>query len=301
MKATSTGSVGGRPTVMSTNGVVSSGHYIATQIGIDTLRRGGNAFDAAAAVGFALSLLHPHQNGIGGEVPTLVYSATDGKVSAVSGHGIAPAAATIALMRDEYGLRLVPGDGLLPALVPCMPATWILILERFGKLRLADVLTPSIRLAEEGYPVFDALRNAITNLAERMKREWPASAEVFLHGGKVPANGALIRNPDWARTFKRLLRAEARHRNRKRGLRAARDEFYLGPIARKIARFCRSTAVPDASGKSHRGLLTEDDLSVFAAWAEVRLHLDASGVATLGVGVGASLRIASPASKVEGD
>ncbi|MHC4714261.1 MAG: gamma-glutamyltransferase family protein [Planctomycetota bacterium] len=265
MPNTSTGSSGGRPVVMSTKGVVSSGHYLATQIGIDVLRRGGNAFDAAAAIGFALSLVHPHQNGIGGEVPTLVYSARDGRAFAVSGHGTAPAAATIALFRDEYGLEIIPGDGFLPALVPCMPATWILVLERFGTMRLADVLMPTIRLAEEGFPVYDALRNAIEKLAERMKKEWPSSAAIYLRGGGAPQNGALIRNADWARTFKRLVRAETRCRGRKRGLRAARDEFYRGPIARKVVRFCRSTAVPDASGKAHRGLLTGEDFAAYRA------------------------------------
>ena len=114
---TSTGSKGGRPLIMSTRGVVSSGHYLASEIGIDILRQGGNAMDAAAAVGFALAVLKPHQNGIGGEVPMLVYSAEDRKVWAISGHGIAPRAATVALFQG-YGLDVIPGDGFLPAIVP---------------------------------------------------------------------------------------------------------------------------------------------------------------------------------------
>jgi len=268
MARTTTGSTGGRPMVMSTRGVVSSGHYLATGIGIDILRRGGNAFDAAAATGFALALTKPHQNGIGGEMPTLLYEAASGAVHAVSGHGTAPAAATIALYRDEYGLELIPGDGLLGATVPPAPASWILILERFGTMRLADVLGPSIDLAENGFPMYDALHNSIQNVAERMKRQWPSSAEIFLAGGRAPRSGEVFRNPDWARTFNRLLRAERRHKGRKRGLAAARAEVYEGKIAREVAKFCRNNSFPDASGKSHGGLLTEDDFAAFEARVE---------------------------------
>ena len=99
--------------IMSTRGVVSSGHYLATEIGVDVLRRGGNAMDAAAATGFALTVLQPHHNGIAGEAPALVYSATERKVYAISGHGTAPAAATLHRFL-EYGLYVIPGDGLLP-------------------------------------------------------------------------------------------------------------------------------------------------------------------------------------------
>ena len=92
---TSTGSKGGRPLIMSTRGVVSSGNYLASEIGIDILRQGGNAMDAAAAVGFALAVLKPHQNGIAGEVPILAYSAREDHIWAASGNGIAPSAATL--------------------------------------------------------------------------------------------------------------------------------------------------------------------------------------------------------------
>ena len=90
-----TGGDGGRPMVMGRRGVVSSGHYLATECGMAILRSGGNAVDAAAATGFALTLLQPHQNGIGGEAPSLFYEAATRRVHAVSGHGIAPRDATI--------------------------------------------------------------------------------------------------------------------------------------------------------------------------------------------------------------
>ncbi len=268
MAKTSTGSMGGRPMVMSARGVVSSGHYLATGIGADILRRGGNAFDAAAGAGFALALLKPHQNGIGGEIPALLFDAATSRVYAVSGHGTAPAAATMSLYRDEYGLEIIPGDGLLPSLVPCAPASWIFILEHFGTMRLGDVIAGALDLAENGFPMYDHLHASISRTADRMKREWPSSAEVFLPGGRAPAPGELFRNPDWARTFKRLVRAEGRHKARKRGLAAAREEFYEGKVAREVAKFCRNESFPDASGASHGGLLTEEDFAAF----EVRLE-----------------------------
>lgn len=273
-----TGPTGGRAMVMSTRGVVSSGHYLATETGIDILRRGGNAMDAAAAVGFALAVLMPHQNGIGGEAPTLVWSARDATAIAVSGNGIAPAAATIALYRDEYGLEIIPGDGLLGALVPCAPATWILLVERFGKMRLADVLAPAVALAAEGFPMYDALHSGIRTSAKRFRREWPSSAEVFAPGGQVPPVGSIWRQRDWAHTFRRLLRAEGRFKTRKSGLRAAHNEFYRGAIARKIADFCRDNSFKDASGKSHSGLLTVDDFASFRARIEKPLSVTFRGI-----------------------
>ena len=262
MSETTTGSRGGRPMVMSGRGVVSSGHYLATEIGIDVLRRGGNAADAAAAVGFALTVLKPHQNGIGGEVPTLVYSADEGKVWAVSGHGVAPRAATIETFRG-HGLEIIPGDGFLPAIVPPAAASWILLLRRLGTMRLAEALRPAAELAAEGFPMYGALHNSIANQAERFRTEWPSSAAVFLPSDSPPPIGALWQQPDWAATFQRLVDADGQHRDREDGLRAAHDEFYRGEIAKRIVEFARSSPVRDASGQAHAALLTREDFAEF--------------------------------------
>jgi len=264
---TTTGPTGGRPMIMATRGVVSSGHYLATEIGVGILRRGGNAFDAAAAVGFALALLKPHQNGIGGEVPMVVYSAVEGKAWAVSGHGVAPAAATTGKFR-ELGIELIPGDGFLPAVVPPAVSSWIVLLERFGTLRLADVLGPAAELAERGFPMYDALHGSIANAAKRFRTEWPTSAETFLPGGKAPAAGTVWANPGWAATFRLLIEAEAAHDDRAAGLAAAHDVFYRGEIAERIVAFASSTAVRDASGRSHKALLSIEDLAGFRAHVE---------------------------------
>jgi len=264
---TSTGSTGGRPMIMSGRGVVSSGHYLATEIGIDVLRRGGNAMDAAAAVGFALAMTVPDQNGIGGEAPTLVYSSEDNATYAISGNGTAPAGATIERYR-EMGVDLIPGDGFLGALVPCAPATWIALLRRFGTMALEDVLGPAVELAERGTPMYNKLHNAIAGCAERFRDEWPSSAEVYLPGGDVPPVGTIWRQPDWAATFRKLIDASRRFDKREDGLRAAHDAFYRGEIAEQIVAFSAGAPVRDASGKAHAALLTVKDFARFQARIE---------------------------------
>ncbi len=277
MRKTSTGSTGGRPTILATRGVVSSGHYLATEVGMQVLRRGGNAMDAAAAVGFALALLKPHQNGIGGEVPMLVYSAAEQKAWAISGHGVAPREATIQHFRG-LGLEVIPGDGFLPAIVPPAVASWICLLDRFGTMRLGEVLAPAVELAERGFVMYDALYKAIANNAGRLRAEWPSSAEVFLAKGRPPPVGRVWSNPGWAATFRRLLEADARHSDRRAGLRAAGEAFYRGRIAEEIVQFCRSTPVRDASGRAHAGLLTTEDFGEFRAEIEEPVHADFGGL-----------------------
>ena len=283
MPTTSTGATGGRPTIMGTHAVVTSGHYLATQIGLDALKRGGNAADAAAAVGFALTVLKPHQNGIAGECPMLVYSVEDRNVWAVSGHGVAPREATLERYQG-YGIDLIPGDGFLGAIVPPAVASWVKLLDRFGTMRLADVLAPAVELARDGLPMYDALRNSIAGRAERFREEWPSSAAKFLPDGEPPAVGTVWRQPDWAATMQRLIDADQQHRKREDGLRAAHDEFYQGDIARTICEFCRTTPVKDASGKSHTGLLAPDDFSEFEAHVEDPVHTTYRGVAVFKCG-----------------
>jgi len=274
---TTTGSSGGRPMIMSARGVVSSGHYLATEIGLDVLRDGGNAFDAAAATGFALTVLMPHQNGIGGEVPMVVYSSADKKVWVVSGHGIAPRAATIERYL-EMGIRVIPGDGFLPALVPPAFGSWILLLRKFGSLRLSRLLAPVIELTRIGFPMYDALHASIAGSANRFRDEWPSSAEVFLVNGEPPKPGAIWRQPDWAATFDRLRALDEKHGQRDDGLRAACDAFYRGEIAERIVAFAQATHVRDASGQAHNGLLTLEDFSDFNPRLEEPARTDYHGI-----------------------
>ena len=274
---TTTGDSGGRPMFMSTRGVVTSGHYLATSIGVDVLRRGGNAMDAAAATGFALAVLQPNQNGIAGEAPMLVYSTAQNKVHAISGHGTAPAEATLERFL-EYGFDLIPGDGFLPAIVPATVAAHICLLQNFGTMRLADVLAPAVELARNGFPMYEALHNSIKKRARRFRNEWPTSAEAFMPGGKPVPVGAVFRQPDWARTLGRLVAADRRFKRRDAGLRAAYNEFYRGKIAETIVEFCRNNAIRDASGEAHAGLLSREDFDTYTPVVEESVCTEYRGV-----------------------
>src|SRR5262249_9126023 len=159
---------------------------------------------------------------------------------ALSGHGTAPAAMTLDWFRNQ-GIRLIPGDGLLPATVPAAAEVWITALEQFGTLPLATVLAPALELAEEGFALDSKLCQTIANSERRFREEWPGSAAIYLAEGRVPRPGDRLRQADWARSIGQLVTAEreAAGRGRSAGLQAARDVFYRGPIAERIAEFVR--------------------------------------------------------------
>ena len=159
-----------RPTLQGFGGAVSAGHYLATQIGAQVLAEGGNAADAACAMGFALQVLEPTQNGPAGEVPILVYVAAEDRTYALSGQGPAPAAASIAAMR-ERGIESIPPDGLLAATIPAALDAWCQLLERFGTRRLADVIAPARGLAERGFPMYRFLQVVLKAVEERVPDE----------------------------------------------------------------------------------------------------------------------------------
>ena len=141
---------------MGTRGVVTSGHYLATAAGFRIMNQGGNAIDAAAAMSFCLNLLEPQSNGIGGEVPVLIYSAKQEKTFAVSGMGWSPKNFSIEWCRD-HKIDLIPGDGYLPACVPATVDTWATSVAQFGSMSFAQILQPAIELAEHGFPVYLSL------------------------------------------------------------------------------------------------------------------------------------------------
>jgi gamma-glutamyltranspeptidase/glutathione hydrolase len=203
-----------RPEIEGTFGVVTSTHWIATAVGMATLEKGGNAFDAAIATAFTLQVVEPHLNGPGGDVPVLVFDVRRGRPEVICGQGVAPAAATIAHYRD-LGLDMVPGTGLLAACVPGTFETWMLLLRDYGTLRLADVLTPAIEYAHDGHPLAERASATIASVADLFRTCWPTSAAVYLPGGAVPAPGAMFANTTLARTYARIL-AEAEGAGRDR-------------------------------------------------------------------------------------
>lgn len=269
----------GRPAVMGRRGVIASGHYLASAAGFRVMEQGGNAFDAAVASGFCLNLLEPHQNGLGGEAPTVVYPAKEKKAFAVSGMGWSPKALTIGWCK-EHGIDMIPGNGYLPACVPAMVDTWATLLARWGTMSLAQVLAPAIELAEEGFPLYPELRTFFVDNRARLIDLYPTTAEVFLRDGQVPEVGEIIRNPSLANTLRLMCRAEeeAKHKGRVAGIEAARDVFYKGEIAERIIEFTASNPVEDASGKAHTGLLSYEDFAEWHAQVEEPASIDYRGL-----------------------
>ena len=268
-----------RPVVYGRRGVVTSGHYLATGAGLRILEQGGNAIDAAAAMCFCLNLLEPQFNGLGGEVPVLIYSAKERKCFAVCGLGWSPSALTISYCRDQ-GLDLLPYDGYLPATTPAVVDTWAVALSRFGSMRFSQILQPAIELAEGGYPVHPELHQFLQASARRIAERYPTTARIYYPGGQVPATGELLRNPDWANTLRRLCAAEeaASARGRAAGLAAARDLFYTGEIAERIVSFVSTSPVVDVTGVARRALLSYEDLAEWHATIEEPLTFTYRGL-----------------------
>ena len=266
-----------RPEIRGTHGMVASTHYLATMAGWRILELGGNAFDAAVATGLALQVVHPYQNGPGGDLPIVLYNAQTSKVEVICGQGVSPAAATIDTYRS-LGLDLVPGTGLLAPCVPGAFGAWMLLLRDYGRLSLRDVIEPAIGYARDGYAVVPMMRSIIEGVAELFRTAWPSSAETWLVNGEAPVVGNQHRTPVLAATYQRLLdEAEAAGGDREDTIEAAHRVFYEGFIAEEIDRFCRETKWLDSSGRPHGGLLTGDDMANWRATVEEPATYDYAG------------------------
>jgi gamma-glutamyltranspeptidase / glutathione hydrolase len=272
------GSFTTRPEILGTFGVVATTHWLATTTGMAILERGGNAFDAAVAAGFALQVVEPHLNGLLGDMTVLLARGDDGKPRVVCGQGVAPAGATLEHYRG-LGLDLVPGSGLLAAVVPGAFDAWMLLLRDYGTLALEDVLSPAIGFAEQGYPLVPNISSTIDTVADLFREEWPTSAAIYLPGGEVPSPGTLFRNPALAATYRRIrAEGEAAGGNRERRIEAARRSFRGGFVGEAVDSFCRDNALLDSSGERHRGLLTGADMAGWEATEELPLTYDYGGL-----------------------
>jgi gamma-glutamyltranspeptidase / glutathione hydrolase len=269
-----------RPVYMGTHGVIVAGHYLGAMAGNRMFERGGNAIDAGVASGFALAVLEPAQFSIGGEAPILLRQGSSGHVVAISGQGQAPRAATVQRFR-EMGLALVPGDGLLAATVPAVVGTLATALAHFGTRSLSEVLAPAIDLATGGFGMYPYLKQLLVDTADRMRREWPTSADVFLTRGAVPELGSLLKQPELAATLQSLADAEDHRRalgdSRTEAILAASDHFYRGPVAHALVDFCQGSEFPDASGHSHHGLLALEDFAAYTTRLEEPVGVDYRG------------------------
>src|ERR1700730_4364158 len=263
-----------RPEIEGTLGVVTSTHWIAPAIGMATLEKGGNAFDAAVATAFTLQVVEPHLNGPGGDVPAIVYDVRRSKPEVICGQGPAPAGATIGHYRRE-GLELVPGTGLLAACVPRTFETWMLLLRDYGALSLREVLSPAIGYAQNGYPLVERANATIATVAELFRTYWPTSAAVYLPTTTVPPTGTLFTNQPLAATYLRILKeAESAGGDRVAQIERARASWSRGFVAEAIERFCRTQEIMDTSGMRHRGVLTADDMARWTARVEAPLTYD---------------------------
>lgn len=211
---------GSRSPVMAPHGMVAGSQPLAVQVGVDILKAGGNAIDAAVAVNAMLGLVEPHMNGVGGDLFALVWHADSEQLYALNGTGRAPASLNAGVYHEQ-GLDRVPGSGPLSWTVPGAVDGWEQLIDRFGSMELAQILAPAIGYAREGFPVSEIIAGQWQAEAERLA-EWPGSASTYLPDGRAPVAGQLFRNPDLATVYESIARD-------------GRDAFYQGAIAGRIA------------------------------------------------------------------
>jgi gamma-glutamyltranspeptidase/glutathione hydrolase len=184
---------------------IATGHHLATEAGFEVLRQGGNAFDAAVAVSAALSVVEPISSGIGGGGFFLLHDAKSGRDVFIDARETAPESATPAAYLDAKGEldRDRAENGPWSAGIPGLPAALVHVSEKYGRLPLRTTLAPAIRLAREGFPIYDRLARGYGSRREVMER-YPGTRAVFLADGDPPEVGEILRQPDLARTLERL-------------------------------------------------------------------------------------------------
>ncbi|MFT2017493.1 gamma-glutamyltransferase [Streptomyces sp. 796.1] len=241
------------PVAVGYGGAVSSVDADASAAGIEVLRRGGNAVDAAVATAAALGVTEPYSAGVGGGGYFVYYDAKRQRVSTIDGRETAPRSAGSDLFLED-GKPIPFQDAVTSGLgvgTPGTAATWDSALDRWGTKSLAQVLRPAQRLARDGFTVDQTFRSQTADNAERFA-DFPASAKLFLPGGKLPVVGSTLTNPDLARTYGVLAREGV-------------DAIYRGDIGRDIVRTVRKPPVaPDADRTVRPGDLTRADLRAYA-------------------------------------
>lgn len=261
-----------RPEIRGRFGVCASTHWLASSVGMRMLELGGNAFDAAVAMGFTLQVVEPHLNGPGGDLPILFWDARSRKVNGLSAQGSAPRGASIAHYRAQ-GLDRVPGTGLLATVIPGAFDGWMQLLRDYGSLPLDVVLEPAIDYAANGYPLMPQIIDTIERIAPHFRAHWVDSAALYLPGGQPPRIDHLFRNPSLAETWRRLLReAASAGSSREAQIEQARYCWRQGFIAEAIDHYCRTQWVMDTSGNRHQAILTGEDLAGWQAHYETPIE-----------------------------
>ena len=227
-----------RSEVIGQNGMVATSHPLATQIGLDILKQGGTAIDAAIAANIALGLMEPTGNGIGGDLFAIVWDAKTKKLHGLNASGPAPKNLSIEYF-IENGLNKIPPYGPLPVTVPGAVDGWVKLHEKFGKLEFKSLFEPTIEYAKKGFPVTELIAYYLDLSKERFE-DYPNFKDVWMKDGKMPAKGEIFKNPQLAETLEIIAEK-------------GRDGFYEGHIANTMADFIQSQG----------GFLTYEDISSF--------------------------------------
>jgi len=214
-----------------------------------------------------LGLVDAPNNGVGSDAVILIWDARAGKVISINAEGTAPGLATIEWYSRHQGGKIPVDDTLLSGTVPGVVDAWYLLLDRWGTMSFAETLAPAIEMAEQGFPLSNRLAAAINGA--RKLRKYPTSVKVYFPEDRRWQPGDIFRNPDLARTLRRLVEAERRNlgRGRRAALRAARDRFYRGDMAREMARF----------SEENGGLFRYQDFAEYSAKVEEPVWADYHG------------------------
>ncbi|MFC4818810.1 gamma-glutamyltransferase [Dokdonella ginsengisoli] len=233
-----------RSEVLARHGMVATSHPLATQVGLDVLKAGGSAVDAAIAANAALGLMEPVSNGVGGDLFAIVWDAKTKKLYGYNGSGRSPKSLTLQWFK-EHGYTAIPPTGPLPVSVPGAVDGWFALHERFGKLPMKRVLAPTIAYAREGFPVTELIAH-YWNLSVPRLSKYPGFTEQFTRQGKAPAKGEIWKNANLAGTLQAIADG-------------GRDAFYKGRIARTIGDYF----------KANGGFLSYEDLAAHSGeWVE---------------------------------
>ncbi len=256
-----------RPVIRGRQAAVSSMKAEATEAASRILQTGGNAFDAVVGGQAALAVTDFALNGVGSDAVVLVYDAREKKVLSINAEPRAPKLATIEWYEKNSGGKIPVSDGLLSGGLPGVLDAWYILLDRWGTMSFAQVLQPAIDLAENGFPLSEARARMIASTQKILK--YPSTIRIYKPNGEAPKAGEIFKNPDLARTLKKLVEAERANKakGRHEALKAARDRFYTGDIAREMAAFS------EANG----GLFRYEDFAEYTAKVETPVFTDYRG------------------------
>ena len=233
-----------RSEVIAQNGMVATSHPLVTQIGLDILKNGGNAIDAAIAANAALGLMEPTGSGIGGDLFAIIWSAKDKKLYGLNASGRSPEKLNLKYFQDKK-MTSIPAHGPLPVSVPGCVDGWFEMHNKFGTMEMEQILAPAIKYANEGFPVTELIGYYLTASSRRFK-DYPNFSETYMPNNEPLKKGTVFKNPFLANTYKKIAKG-------------GRDAFYKGEIAKTIANFLQSQG----------GVLSKKDLAKHTSeWVE---------------------------------